>query len=682
MDPQLGLGLSVDDMKSHLFKRGEGVLGKLRWNKRFVELTSTELRYWETQEQISDPPKAVIEVSKVSRLLTVPPPDSNPEFFYFTMILDDGREVMFYTESQYLHSNWTKALKKALPEDLDLKAQKETKSGLPVSDPCDIPASPATPAQESLFGSAISALSSFFSSSPEQEQAGFEISAPSSMQHQAGIKRTADGAFTCEFKNYKDLPEDIKGLLAGAGFTQKEIDEDRQTIVQVLKFQQNLRESQTPSQGQGGDRRAEVMVSPEDLEEEKPSGETTTPTPAQQQQRQQQQQQQRQQQQQQQQPAVGQPQRGRGAPMRGRGMRGRGALPRGGRGGPVRGRGRGGPPPLVPRRPSAPLPLAEQEPEQEQEQEREDDGLDIRDFVTVGMPLPEEDPNLNLEDIVTKADPKSFYKNMKQIGEGASGRVFVAEHVKTGERVAIKQMVLSRQPKPEVLVNEVMLMKKCKDKSIVSFKDSFLVGGVLWVVMELIDGEDLTNVLQVKMGEPQMALIVREVIRALAHMHAMGVIHRDIKSDNVMVSVETGAVKLTDFGFGAQVTQARGQRNTMVGTTYWMAPEVIKSENYDYKCDIWSLGVMTIELVEKDPPYFNYPPMKALFMIIKHGLPELKASSSISPEMRDFITRCTKRNPAERPTALELLKHPWILTASTPETLIPLVKQSRSFNAY
>ena len=160
-------------------------------------------------------------------------------------------------------------------------------------------------------------------------------------------------------------------------------------------------------------------------------------------------------------------------------------------------------------------------------------------------------------------------------------------------------MVLSRQPKPEVivflffpfsflflsffflflsfsfslfsqflfvkvLVNEVMLMKKCKDKSIVSFKDSFLVGGVLWVVMELIDGEDLTNVLQVKMGEPQMALIVREVIRALAHMHAMGVIHRDIKSDNVMVSVETGAVKLTDFGFGAQVTQARGQRNTMV----------------------------------------------------------------------------------------------------------------------
>ena len=136
-----------------------------------------------------------------------------------------------------------------------------------------------------------------------------------------------------------------------------------------------------------------------------------------------------------------------------------------------------------------------------------------------------------------------------------------------------------------------------------------------------------------------------------------------------------------------------------------MAPEVIKSENYDYKCDIWSLGVMTIELVgldlffvcfflmkerslnyfnetEKDPPYFNYPPMKALFMIIKHGLPELKASSSISPEMRDFITRCTKRNPAERPTALELLKHPWILTASTPETLIPLVKQSRSFNAY
>jgi serine/threonine protein kinase len=108
-----------------------------------------------------------------------------------------------------------------------------------------------------------------------------------------------------------------------------------------------------------------------------------------------------------------------------------------------------------------------------------------------------------------------------------------------------------------------------------------------------------------------------------------------------------------------------------------MAPEVIRSENYDYKCDIWSLGVMAMELVDKDPPYFNYPPMKALFMIIKHGLPELKNSHLVSAEMIDFIAKCTMRNPNDRPTAHELLQHPWIQRASAYDSLIPLVKKAR-----
>ena len=174
-----------------------------------------------------------------------------------------------------------------------------------------------------------------------------------------------------------------------------------------------------------------------------------------------------------------------------------------------------------------------------------------------------------------------------------------------------------------------------------------------------------------------MAAICKEVLKALVHMHGLGVIHRDIKSDNVMISKETGAVKLTDFGYGAQMTQSRGKRNTMVGTTYWMAPEVIKSESYDYKCDIWSLGVMAMELVDHDPPYFNYPPMKALFMIIKHGLPELKNPDTVSSELKDFLKKCTEVEPSKRPEAKTLLTHPFILKATELSNLIGVVEQAR-----
>jgi p21-activated kinase 1 len=255
--------------------------------------------------------------------------------------------------------------------------------------------------------------------------------------------------------------------------------------------------------------------------------------------------------------------------------------------------------------------------------------------------------------------------------------VFSAVENSTGRRAAIKQMILSRQPKPDVLINEILLMKSCQHPAIVGFYDGFLVAETLWVVMELVDGEDLTQVLTCNnMTEGQIAAVTREALLALDHLHSKNIIHRDIKSDNMMVSGVTGDVKLTDFGFGAQLTQEESNRKSMVGTSYWMAPEVIQSDAYDVKVDVWSLGVMVMEMIEKDPPYMGQPPTRVLFNILKKGLPDLKNPGASSNEIKDFIAQCTQRDPRVRPTCAQLLSHPFISKASLHE-LIALVEVVR-----
>jgi len=159
-----------------------------------------------------------------------------------------------------------------------------------------------------------------------------------------------------------------------------------------------------------------------------------------------------------------------------------------------------------------------------------------------------------LRTICTDADPNTLYSNFKKIGQGASGGVFTATERSTNQCVAIKQMDLEQQPKKDLIVNEILVMKDSKHKNIVNFMDSYLVTGVLWVVMEYMEGGSLTDVVTYNiMTEGQIAAVCRETLHGLQHLHSKGVIHRDIKSDNVLLSMQ-GDIKLTDFGFCAQVS--------------------------------------------------------------------------------------------------------------------------------
>ncbi|KAJ2745879.1 Protein kinase [Coemansia sp. BCRC 34301] len=264
--------------------------------------------------------------------------------------------------------------------------------------------------------------------------------------------------------------------------------------------------------------------------------------------------------------------------------------------------------------------------------------------------------------IVSREDPKILYSKVKKIGQGASGNVYMAKSIRTGELVAIKQMDLAKQPRKELLVNEILVMKESSHPNIVNYIESFLLNSSdLWVVMEYMEGGALTDVIDNnKMSEIQIATVCREVCRGLSHLHMQDIIHRDIKSDNVLLG-EDGQVKITDFGFCAKLSEQRSKRATMVGTPYWMAPEVVKQKPYDSKVDVWSLGIMVIEMIESEPPYLDEEPLKALYLIATNGTPALKHPETLSRELKGFLAECLCVDVQSRATMEELLSQEFLV---------------------
>jgi len=279
-----------------------------------------------------------------------------------------------------------------------------------------------------------------------------------------------------------------------------------------------------------------------------------------------------------------------------------------------------------------------------------------------------------LRAVCTPGDPTRIFRDLVRIGQGASGGVFISRYPGSNEVVAIKQMVLEQQPKKNLIVNEIEVMKQSRHPNIVNFLSAYLNQGELWVVMDYMEGGPLTDIVMNSiLSEGQIAAIAKEVLTGLGHLHRQGVIHRDIKSDNVLMS-NCGDIKLTDFGFCAQISSAQSKRITMVGTPYWMAPEVVTRKEYDASVDIWSLGILTIEMIEGEPPYLNENPLRALYLIATNGTPKLQQPDKLSSTIRSFLTTCLEVDPEQRPDADKLLSHPFLQHPDSLRSLIPHIR--------
>ncbi|XP_032998739.1 serine/threonine-protein kinase PAK 5 isoform X2 [Lacerta agilis] len=282
-----------------------------------------------------------------------------------------------------------------------------------------------------------------------------------------------------------------------------------------------------------------------------------------------------------------------------------------------------------------------------------------------------------LQLVVSPGDPREYLDNFIKIGEGSTGIVCIATEKHTGKQVAVKKMDLRKQQRRELLFNEVVIMRDYHHENVVDMYNSYLVGDELWVVMEFLEGGALTDIVtHTRMNEEQIATVCLSVLRALSYLHNQGVIHRDIKSDSILLTSD-GRIKLSDFGFCAQVSKDVPKRKSLVGTPYWMAPEVISRLPYGTEVDIWSLGIMVIEMIDGEPPYFNEPPLQAMRRIRDNLPPRVKDLHKVSSVLRGFLDLMLVREPSQRGTAQELLRHPFLKLAGPPSCIVPLMRQYR-----
>ncbi|CAO3570052.1 unnamed protein product [Mortierella alpina] len=278
-----------------------------------------------------------------------------------------------------------------------------------------------------------------------------------------------------------------------------------------------------------------------------------------------------------------------------------------------------------------------------------------------------------------------LFTKQELVGRGAYGAVYKGIENATKQVVAIKVLNLDTDEEDvsdiQREIATLSQLKNCDSQNITRYHGSYLNGTKLWIVMDYAAGGSIRSLLQalVRIDEKSIAVIAREVLQALGYLHKHGIIHRDIKAANILLT-DKGRVQLCDFGVAGQVTMNSLKRNSFVGTPYWMAPEVIKEgQTYDCKADIWSFGITVYEIATGNPPFANENPVRAVSLIPMSRPAQLEGDWSAI--MKEFVALCLHEEPNERPSADDLLKTKWIknTSKSSPTILKELVARYEQY---
>lgn len=282
-------------------------------------------------------------------------------------------------------------------------------------------------------------------------------------------------------------------------------------------------------------------------------------------------------------------------------------------------------------------------------------------------------------------NPEEIWDIIGELGDGAFGKVFKAQNKQTGILAAAKVIDTKTEEELEDYMVEIEILASCDHQNIVKLLDAFYYESKLWILIEFCAGGAVDAVmleLERPLTEPQIRVVCKQTLLALVYLHDNNIIHRDLKAGNILLTLD-GDVKLADFGVSAKNTKTLQRRDSFIGTPYWMAPEVVMCETskdrpYDYKADIWSLGVTLIELAQIEPPNHEMNPMRVLLKIAKSDPPTLMQPSRWSPEFSDFLRRCLDKHVDNRWTAAQLLQHSFVSTVADNKPLRELIAEAKA----
>ncbi|CAL4137287.1 unnamed protein product, partial [Meganyctiphanes norvegica] len=272
--------------------------------------------------------------------------------------------------------------------------------------------------------------------------------------------------------------------------------------------------------------------------------------------------------------------------------------------------------------------------------------------------------------------PEEVFDIICKLGEGSYGSVYKALHKESGHILAIKQVPIDTDL--QEIIKEISIMKQCNSPYVVKYYGSYFKNSDLWIVMEYCGAGSILDIMRIRkktLVEEEISAVLNATLHGLEYLHLRHKIHRDIKAGNILLNAH-GHAKLADFGVAGQLSDTLSKRNTVIGTPFWMAPEVIQEIGYGCLADIWSLGITSIEMAEGSPPYGDIHPMRAIFMIPTKPPPSFQNPDNWSPEFIDFVTMCLVKDPKERSTASMLLTHKFVSNSQRPGILKTMIDEA------